>query len=117
MLSAGFAHSTNLRDALILAAIGALLWILLRLFVERGGLAAAVAGLVARFPWLSADNRKRRVRRRQVCLACGDGGLKDLRYDAVEKVVLVQCPICLATWGRDPIVQAQKWAKPITEEK
>lgn len=78
-------------------------------------LAALVRFLIRVFPWLSYDYR-RRVRLREKCVACGDTGRKDLRYDPVEKLVIVQCRICLAAWGHDPLVSAGKWAKPITEK-
>ena len=78
-------------------------------------LAAVVQWLIRVFPWLSYDYR-RRVRRNEKCVACGSTGRKDLRYDPVEKLVVVQCPICLAAWGRDPLVKAGKWARPVTEK-
>jgi hypothetical protein len=78
-------------------------------------LAAVVQFLIRVFPWLSWDYRNRRVRQRQKCLACGNGGKKDLRYDPLQKLVIVQCPICMAAWGLEPVVNAGKWAKPITE--
>jgi hypothetical protein len=85
-------------------------------FVKGGGLAFVVRRLVARYPVLSADVRARRVPAVQVCLACGDVGKKDLRYDPIEKLVIVQCPVCMAAWGREPLVNAGKWSKPIQEE-
>lgn len=93
-----------------------LLYVGLRLAGGRGWLKKAVLVAMLLFPWLSADYRERRVPRRQKCLACGNGGRKDLRFDPIEKIVIVQCPVCLAAWGYNPVVNPGKWAKPITEE-
>jgi len=78
-------------------------------------LAALVRFLIALFPWLSYDYRHRRVKRKQTCLACGNRVKVDIRYNPVEKLVVCGCPVCLATWGYNPIVQSQKWAKPAVE--
>ena len=79
-------------------------------------LAAVVQFLIRVFPWLSWDYRNRRIKRRQMCVACGARGKKDLRYDPIQKVVIVQCPLCLAAWGYNPVVNAGKWAAPVTEK-
>lgn len=114
MLSAGFRHHTLIVSLAALWII-ALLW-LIRRFVEGGGLAFVIKRLVDVIPWLSFDHRNRQIKRRQKCVACGIGGKKDLRYDPVEHMVLVQCPVCLATWGYDPIVKTQKWDAAIREQ-
>lgn len=79
-------------------------------------LAAAVRLLIRLIPWLSWDYRNRRIPRRQKCPACGNGGRKDLRYDPDQKLVICQCPLCMAAWGYEPVVKAGKFSKPATEE-
>ena len=79
-------------------------------------LAAVVRFLIRLIPWLSWDYRNRLIPRRQKCLACGINGRKDLRYNPVDKLVIVQCPVYLAAWGYNPVVNPGKWAKPITED-
>jgi hypothetical protein len=80
------------------------------------GPAALVRFLIRVIPWLSWDYRNRRISRRQKCLACGNGGRKQLRYDPEQKLVIVQCPICMAAWGREPVVRAALFSKPAAEE-
>jgi hypothetical protein len=99
--------------ALVLLAV---LTGVLVLAVRAGWLAGWVLWAVRVFPWLSAANRARRIHRRQMCLACGAGGRKDIRFDPTEKMVLVQCPVCLATWGYNPVVNAGKWVAPNVEK-
>ena len=77
---------------------------------------ALVAWIYRRFPWLMVAYRRRRINPRELCLACGFAGRKDLRFDPIEKVVIIQCPQCQACWSRAPLVNASVWAKPIAEE-
>jgi hypothetical protein len=79
-------------------------------------LAAVVQFLIRVFPWLSYDYRHSRIRRRQFCPACLNRVKVDMRFDPREKVVVCQCPLCLAAWGYNPPVNAARWAKPFTEE-
>ncbi len=79
-------------------------------------LAAFVRWLVRLIPWLGYDYRHRRVRRVQTCLACGNRVRVAIQFDAVEKLVRCTCPVCAATWGYNPIVNVQKWVKPVTED-
>lgn len=71
--------------------------------------------IYARCPWLLADYRRRRINPRELCPSCGFAGVKDMRFNHVEKVLVVQCPRCLACWAHDPLVKAQAWAKPPEE--
>jgi hypothetical protein len=79
-------------------------------------LAAVVLFLIRVFPWLSWDYRHRRIKRRQICPACANKVKVDIRFDPREKVIVCQCPLCLAAWGYNPAVMVGKWAKPITED-
>ena len=82
-------------------------------------LAALVRFLIRLIPWLSYDHRRRRrvaIPRKQTCKACGNRVKVDMRYDPGQKQVVCGCPICFAMWAYDPIVKAEKFAKPITEE-
>ena len=78
-----------------------------------------VASLVRVFPFLSADYRDRRRRRinpKQQCPACGAIERQDVRWEPVQKMVIVNCVICDAAWGFAPVVKVEKWQKPKTEE-
>lgn len=77
-------------------------------------LAAFVRFLIWLLPWLSADYR-RRIKPTCKCPACGDNSRKAMKFDAVEKLVVLTCQVCSAQWGYNPIVTATKWAKPETD--
>ena len=79
-------------------------------------LAALVRLLIRIFPWLSYDYRHRRVKRVQVCPACGNRVHVEIRFDPFEKQVRCSCPICQAAWGYNPVVTVTKWVKPVTED-
>jgi hypothetical protein len=70
----------------------------------------------ARWPWLQYDYRRRRINPREICPSCAFAGVKEMRFNPIEKKVVVQCPRCLACWAHDPVVTAQVWAKPPSEE-
>jgi hypothetical protein len=92
--------------------LAALLLVLTARWWLAPALRVATPMVIRWVPWLSWDYRHRRVPKRQMCPACGDFGKKDLRYDPGEKVVIVQCPTCMAAWGFAPIVADGKWARP-----
>jgi len=79
-------------------------------------LAAFVRLLIRLIPWLSYDYRHRRVKRVQICVACGNRVRVRIQFHLVEKAVLCQCSECSATWGYNPIVKTEKWMKS-DEEK
>ena len=80
-------------------------------------LARLVRWLIRLFPILSADYRRRRVRRRQICPACGNVAKVSIRADNSTGMVLCQCPTCLAMWAYNPVVRPDVWAKlPKVEE-
>ena len=79
-----------------------------------------VALLVRIFPVLSADyrdRRRRRIKPKQQCPACGAIERQNVRYDSEQKVVVVSCIVCEAAWGFAPVVRVEKWQKPKTEER
>ena len=73
-------------------------------------LARLVRFLIRLFPILSYDYRHRRVRRRQICPACGNKVRVEIRFDTASKQIICQCPIDLACWGYNPVVRADVWA-------
>ena len=73
-------------------------------------LARFVRLLIRWFPILSYDYRHRRIRRRQICPACGNKVRVEIRFDAATGAVICQCPIDLACWGYNPVVRADVWA-------
>ena len=80
-------------------------------------LAVLVRWLVRRFPIISYDYRHSRIRRRQVCPACANAGLVEIRFDAAARQVVCQCKVCLACWAYNPVVKPEKWANlPKVEE-
>ena len=80
-------------------------------------LAFFVQLLIRWFPILSYDYRHRRVKRRQICPACGNKVKVEIRFDATSKQIVCQCPIDLACWGYNPVVRADVWAHlPKVEE-
>lgn len=80
-------------------------------------LAALVRFLIWLCPLLSYDYRHRRVRRRQVCPACGNRVKVQIRFDVGARQVVCQCPIDFAMWAYNPVVKAETWAKlPKVEE-
>ena len=70
----------------------------------------------ARWPWLTADYRRRRINARELCPACLFSGRKDMKFDSVGKMVVLQCPRCQACWAHAPAVNAAAFARPIEEE-
>ena len=78
-------------------------------------LAAFVRFLIRLFPFLSYDYRHR-IRPRMQCPACGTYRKHAMKFDALEKLVILQCAQCSAQWGYNPRVKAQTWAKPVVEE-
>jgi hypothetical protein len=80
-------------------------------------LARFILWLIRIFPWLSYDYRHRRIKKRQICPACGNHGKVSTRFDPAEKKMVCQCPTCLACWGFEPVVRCDQWAKlPRVEE-
>ena len=80
-------------------------------------LAAFVRWLIRLFPLLSYDYRHSRIKRRQICPACGNKVRVEMRFDPVGKVVVCGCPICLSNWAYNPVVKSEVWAKtPRVEE-
>ena len=73
-------------------------------------LARLVRLLIRWFPLLSYDYRNRRVKRYQICPACGNKGQVEIRFDVAGKQIVCQCRICLACWGYNPLVRADVWA-------
>ena len=80
-------------------------------------LAALVRFLIWLCPLLSYDYRHRRVKRRQVCPACGNHVRVIIRFDVGTRQVVAQCPLDLAMWAYNPVVKPEIWAKlPKMEE-
>ena len=80
-------------------------------------LAAFVRWLIRLFPLLSYDYRHSRIKRRQICPACGNKVRVEIRFDVLTKQIICQCPIDLACWAYNPIVKSEVWAKsPRVEE-
>ena len=80
-------------------------------------LARFVLWLVRCFPILSYDYRHSRIRRRQVCPACGNHGKVAIRFDAQAKQIICQCAECLSCWAYNPVVKTEIWATlPKVEE-
>jgi len=99
-----------------LVALAILLYAGARWATDKG-LAAFVLWLIRRFPILSADYRARRVRRRQICPACGNSEKVTIRCDSSTGQVICQCPTCMAMWAYNPVVRPDVWAKlPKVEE-
>ena len=73
-------------------------------------LARFVLFLIRLFPILSYDYRHRRVRRRQICPACGNKVKVSIRFDSASGAIVCQCPIDLACWGYNPVVRPDVWA-------
>jgi hypothetical protein len=78
-------------------------------------LQAFVAFLIHVFPWLSADYRARRIKPRQACPACGAVKKHAMRFDPVQKLVILACVCCGANWGYSPLINTTKFVKS-TEE-
>lgn len=73
--------------------------------------------LIRWFPILSYDYRHRRVRRRQICPACGNKVKVEIRFDVKTGTLVCQCPVDLACWGYNPVVKSEIWAHlPKVEE-
>ena len=80
-------------------------------------LAWLVRLLIRWFPILSYDYRHRRIRRRQICPACGNCGKVEIRFDIAAKLIVCQCRVCGSCWGYNPVVQASVWSHlPKVEE-
>ena len=80
-------------------------------------LALLVRFLIRLFPILSYDYRHRRVRRRQICPACGNKVKVEIRFSVQSKQIVCQCPVCQAMWGYNPVVRPDVWAHlPKVEE-
>ena len=80
-------------------------------------LARFVLWLIRLFPILSWDYRHRRVRRNQICPACGNKVRVTIRLDTERGEVICQCPIDLACWAYNPVIKTAVWAKlPKVEE-
>ena len=80
-------------------------------------LARLVLWLIRLFPILSYDYRHCRIRRRQICPACGNKVKVEIRVDQTNGQVICQCPIDLACWGYNPVVKPEIWATlPKVEE-
>ena len=80
-------------------------------------LARFVLWLIRLFPILSWDYRHRRVRRKQICPACGNKVRVTIRLDTVSGQIICQCPIDLASWAYNPVIKQAVWAKlPKVEE-
>ena len=73
-------------------------------------LARFVLWLIRLLPWLSYDYRHRRIRRRQICPACGNMVAVTIRVDLQTGQVVCQCPIDLACWAYDPVIRSDVWA-------
>jgi hypothetical protein len=73
-------------------------------------LARFVRLLILWFPILSYDYRHRRIRRRQICPACGNKVKVEIRFDPTTQQVICQCPIDLSCWGYNPVVRADVWS-------
>ena len=67
-----------------LVALAILLYAGARWATEKG-LAAFVLWLIRRFPILSANYRVRRVRRRQICPACGNSEKVSIRCELFHR--------------------------------
>jgi hypothetical protein len=81
-------------------------------------LAAFVRFLIRLCPWLNYAYRHR-IRPKQLCPACGDRGPHEVKFNPKADptpLVVLTCRICSARWGYNPIVKAQKFVKPATEE-
>ena len=78
-------------------------------------LAALVHFLIRIIPWLSYDYRHRRVKRKQVCPACGNRVRVQMEYDPKQRLLVCVCPLDGARWGYNPVVKDQTWAKPPEE--
>ena len=80
-------------------------------------LARFVLWLCRLLPFLSYDYRQRRIRRKQICPACGNKVRVEIRMDSAGGQVICQCPIDLACWAYNPVIRADVWAKlPKVEE-
>ena len=80
-------------------------------------LAAFVRWLIRLFPLLSYDYRHSRIKRRQICPACGNKVRVEIRFDALSRQVVCQCPLDLCCWAYNPVVKSEVWAKsPRVEE-
>ena len=80
-------------------------------------LARFVRLLIRWFPILSYDYRHSRIRRKQICVACANKVKVEIRFDPGSKLVIIQCPVCLACWGYNPVVRADVWSHlPKVEE-
>lgn len=67
-------------------------------------------------PWLSADYR-RRIKPTCKCPACGAVKRHRIQFDPVEKIVVLTCVVCSASWGYPPVVNPQKIVKPPREDE
>jgi len=65
----------------------------------------------ARFPWLRYDYRKRRINPREICPGCGFAGRKDMKFNPVEKRLILQCPRCMSCWSHEPLLNPSVWVK------
>lgn len=80
-------------------------------------LARLVRFLIRLFPILSYDYRHRRIKRRQICPACGNKVKVEMKFDPTSKLLVCQCPICNSCWGYNPVVRADVWSHlPKVEE-
>ena len=79
-------------------------------------LAKFVLWLIRIIPWLSYDYRHRRINPVQFCVSCLNKRRMKLQFNPIDKMVLATCPECGATRAYPPAVNAQAWAKPVTEE-
>ena len=78
-------------------------------------LAALVRFLIRLFPILSYDYRRRRIRAKMMCPACGCYRRHHKTFEPKEQVVVLTCVECGARWSYNPVVRAQDWVKPAEE--